>query len=141
MLPGWDKLQDLRGKIAAKTEPSKLDTAAAITREVDLRIATARTERAIESSKKLDAMLSEGIKEGKRVSKLGEIGERIAAKKAAHDRKADEWADRLNKLDAREPEAFAIGDAVISERETDLADMERSMRTLSNLPNVVSNKS
>jgi len=43
----------------------------------------------------------------------------------------------LNKLDAREPEAFAIGDAVISERETDLTDMERSMRTLSNLPNVV----
>src|SRR5882762_200989 len=112
-----------------------------IQREIDLRVAAARTERTIESSKKLDAMLSEGIKDGKRLSKLGEIGERIAAKKAAHDLKADEWADRLNKLDAREPEAFAIGDAVISERETDLADMERSMRTLSNLPNVVSGTS
>lgn len=114
------------------------DTRHPIEREADLRIAAARTGRVLEASRKLDAVLAAGIEEGRRVSKLGAIAERIAAKKAAHDAKADEWADRLNKLDAREPDAFAIGDAVIEERELDLSDMERSMRQLGNLPNVVS---
>lgn len=113
------------------------DTRHPIEREADLRIAAARTGRVLEASRKLDAVLAAGIEEGRRVSKLGAIAERIAAKKAAHDAKADEWADRLNKLDAREPDAFAIGDAVIEERELDLSDMERSMRQLGNLPNVL----
>lgn len=82
-----------------------------------------------------------GLVEGKRMSKLGAIADRIAAKKAAHDAKADEWGARLDALDGREPEAFAIGDAVIAEREGDLAEMERTMRSLSNLPNVVSDGS
>lgn len=106
--------------------------------EADLRIVAARTGRAMEASRKLEAVLTAGIEEGKRVSKLGAIAERIAAKKAAHDAKADEWALRLDGLDRREPDAFAIGDAVIEEREADLSDMERSMRQLGNLPNVVS---
>ena len=106
--------------------------------EADLRIAAARTSRVVEASQRLDAVLTAGIEEGKRVSKLGAIAERIAAKKVAHDAKADEWAARLDALDRREPEAFAIGDAVIEEREGDLAEMERTMRTLGNLPNVVS---
>jgi hypothetical protein len=37
-------------------------------------------------------------------------------------------------LDKREPEAFAVGDAVIAEREADLSGMEQDLRTLSNLP-------
>jgi hypothetical protein len=110
----------------------------AIRREIDLRLAKKQTDRAIDASKRLDDVLQAGIQEGKRVSKLGAIAERIAAKKIAHDAKADEWARRLDAIDRREPEAFAIGDAVIDERETDLADMEREMRTISNLPNVVS---
>ena len=68
------------------------------------------------------------------MTKLAAIGERIAAKKAAHDAKADQWAARLDALDKREPEAFAVGDAVIAEREADLAGMEQDLRTLSNLP-------
>jgi hypothetical protein len=82
-----------------------------------------------------------GIVEGKRMSKLGAVADRIAAKKASHDAKADEWGARLDALDGREPEAFAIGDAVIAEREGDLAEMERTMRSLSNLPNVGSDGS
>lgn len=72
--------------------------------------------------------------QGKRMSKLAEISERIVEKKAAHDAKADEWAARLDELDRREPVAFAIGDAVIEEKEGDVAEMERNMRTISNLP-------
>jgi hypothetical protein len=68
------------------------------------------------------------------MSKLSEIGARIAQKKAAHDAKAEEWAKRLDALDKREPEAFAVGDAVLKEREADLAQMESDLRTLSNLP-------
>ena len=45
-----------------------------------------------------------------------------------HDAKADEWAGRLDVLDAREPAAFDTGDAVISEREMDLKEMEDLMR-------------
>ena len=114
---------------------------AAIGRAIDLRLSGVRTERAVEASNKLDTVLAKGIAEGKRVSKLGEIAARIAEKKASHDAKADEWAQRLDALDRREPAAFAIGDAVIEERELDLHDMERNMRQISNLPNVVSGKS
>lgn len=109
--------------------------------EADLRYAATRTGRALEASKQLDAVLAAGITEGKRVSKLGAIADRIAAKKNAHDAKADEWAARLDALDQREPDAFAIGDAVIEEREVDLRDMETTMRKLGNLPNAVSGKS
>jgi hypothetical protein len=68
------------------------------------------------------------------VSKLAAIGDRIKTKKLAHDAKADEWAARLDAIEKREPAAFAIGDAVIAEREADLSEMEGTMRTLSNLP-------
>jgi hypothetical protein len=112
------------------------DSRHAVERELDLRIAEARTGRVVEASKRLDAVLTAAITEGKRVSKLGSIADRIAQKKVSHDAKADEWAARLDALDRREPGAFAIGDAVIEEREGDLADMERTMRSLSNLPNV-----
>jgi hypothetical protein len=109
-----------------------------VRREIEVRLSALNTQRTIDASKRLDRVLEAGIKEGKRLSKLGSIAGRITAKKASHDAKADEWAARLDAIDEREPEAFAIGDAVIEERETDLADMEREMRTLSNLPNVVS---
>lgn len=121
MLPGWDKLQDLRGRHDRPTD---------ITRAVADAADRITTYRVVNYGQ-----------EGKRVSKLGAVAERIAAKKAAHDAKADEWAKRLDALDQREPAAFAIGEAVIDEREHDLADMESSMRGLSNLPNVVSGKS
>lgn len=68
------------------------------------------------------------------MSKLASIAERIAAKKLSHDQKADEWATRLDALDKKEPAAFEYGDGVIAERETDLSDMEKTMRTISNLP-------
>jgi hypothetical protein len=85
------------------------------------------------ASGRLDARLVEWIREGRSVSKLAAIGDRIAAKKAAHDKKADEWAARLNAVDEREQSAFAIGEAVIIERESDLADLESTVRGLSNL--------
>lgn len=89
----------------------------------------------------VEARVAHQTKREARMSKLGAIAERIAAKKEAHDKKADEWAARLDALDRREPDAFAIGDAVIGEREADLTDMESSMRTLSNLPNVLTTSS
>lgn len=134
MRPGWDALQDLRSKIAGKpVDQPKRDIASQLTDPEALqngieRIVTAR-------------VLTHIATEGKRLSKLAEAAERIAKKKAVHDAKGDEWAARLDALDQREPGAFAIGDSVIDERETDLGDMERTMRTLSNLPNVVSGKS
>jgi hypothetical protein len=75
------------------------------------------------------------VMEGKRMSKLAEAAERIAQKKATHDAKGDEWLARLDALDQREPDAFAMGDAALSEREVDLSDMEKTVRVLSNLPN------
>ena len=75
------------------------------------------------------------IREG-RVSKLAAVADRIKTKKESYDKKADDWGNRLDALDRREPDAFAAGEAVMSEREADLADMEATMRALSNLPNV-----
>lgn len=74
------------------------------------------------------------LRKDMRMGKLGEIADRIAEKKKCHDAKADEWAKRLDAIDKREPEAFAIGDSVIEERETDLHQMESDLRKLSNLP-------
>lgn len=68
------------------------------------------------------------------MTSMGAIGQRIAAKKAAHNAKADEWAARLDAVDALEPRAFAIGDAAVAEREDDLAQFESDMKVLSNLP-------
>lgn len=65
---------------------------------------------------------------------MGAIGQRIAAKKAKHDAKAEEWAARLDAVDALEPRAFAIGDAAVAEREQDIAQFESDMKVLSNLP-------
>ena len=87
------------------------------------------------ASKRFDAVMARNVAEGKKpMTKLSAIADRIKAKKAMHDAKADEWAARLDALDKREPQAFAVGDAVIAERETDLAGMEQDLRTLSNLP-------
>lgn len=120
MLPGWDRLQDLRrGADKAKTE-IKPDITQAVADAAD-RITAVRV-----------VTYGQG---GKPVSKLGAVADRIAAKKVAHDKKADEWAARLDELDKREPTAFAFGDAVMDERETDVKEMEANMRKISNLPN------
>ncbi len=68
------------------------------------------------------------------MTKLSMIGDRIAAKMKAHNEKADEWARRLDAIDQREPQAFAVGDAVIAEREGDIRQFESDMKQLSNLP-------
>lgn len=95
------------------------------------------TQAVAEAADRLTAarVVHQMIREG-RVSKLAAIADRIKTKKEGYDKKADEWATRLDALDKREPDAFAAGDSVINERETDLADMEATMRTISNLPNV-----
>jgi hypothetical protein len=97
--------------------------------EADRRYALLRA-----ASGRLDEFLISAIRKGQTVSKLTAIGDRIKTKKLAHDAKADEWAARLDAIDKREPTAFAVGDAVIAEREADLTEMEGTMRTLSNLP-------
>lgn len=67
------------------------------------------------------------------MSKLADVAERIKAKKLAHEARADAMAARLDKIDQREPEVFAIAEAAIDERMADLAGMEADMRSLSNL--------
>lgn len=137
MLPVWDKLQDLRGGKPAEQRTNTEVAVAAIDQSArEVRAVT--SEKTIRANAERLAGVRQGIKEGKRMSKLAEAADRIAKKKQVHDAKGDEWAARLDAIDKREPEAFAMGDAVISERETDLTEMERTMRTLSNLPNVVS---
>jgi hypothetical protein len=66
-------------------------------------------------------------------SRLAEIADRIARKRAEHNAKADEWAKRLDAIDKAEPAAFAAGDAVMSEREADVRQFEDTIRQLSNL--------
>jgi hypothetical protein len=110
--------------------------------EADDRYAQARAVKGVTDAASIEKNADKiqayrvGLVEGRRMSKLAAISERIVEKKAAHDKKADEWAARLDALDQREPGAFAIGDAVIAERDADLKEMEDTMRGLSNLPNV-----
>jgi hypothetical protein len=106
------------------TDPESIDSAAD-------KIITARVLTTIANDARKD----------KRLSKLAEAVAAIKDKKIAHDAKGQEWMDRLAKVGEREADAFAIGDAVIDEREADLREMEQTMRELSNLPNVVSGKS
>lgn len=68
------------------------------------------------------------------VARLSIIADRIAVKKREHNAQADEWSARLDAMDTAEPGAFAIGDAVVAEREQDLARIESDMKQLSNLP-------
>jgi hypothetical protein len=84
------------------------------------------------SSRHFEAVLDRNIRQGRPMTKLSAIADRIRLKKLAHDKVADEWAARLDALDKREPEAFAAGHAVLAERETDLAGMESDLRALSN---------
>lgn len=68
---------------------------------------------------------------------LASIGDRLVVKKREHDAQADEWSARLDAMDKDEPAAFAAGDAVVKERESDLAEFETDMRKLSNFPPIV----
>jgi hypothetical protein len=79
-------------------------------------------------------IVTDAVIRGQAVSKLASIADRMKAKKLAHDAKADEWAKRLDAMDQHEPQAFSIGDALLAEREADLAQMEADLRGLSNLP-------
>ena len=90
----------------------------------------------IESSRKLDNHLVQSIKDTKAslYPGLGGVLARMQEKKAQHNMVAADWASRLDQLDKREPAAFAAADAILSERETDMAEMEANIKTLSNLP-------
>lgn len=141
MLPGWDRLQDLRRGTAVEPIPVATVPKPAPPIEAQLVADPGVLEATADRIVAKRVMTDIAREERRRVSKLGAIADRIAAKKEAHDKKADEWAARLDALDQREPSAFEIGDSVIAERETDLSDMEATMRKVSNLPNVVSGKS
>jgi hypothetical protein len=78
--------------------------------------------------------VAQAIVNGHRMTKLAEIADRMARKRAIHDAQADSFAARLDAIDRREPDAFARGEAFLKERETDLQDFEASLRQLSNLP-------
>ncbi len=90
----------------------------------------------IESSRKLDNHLVRSIKDTKASLSpgLGNVLSRMQEKKAQHNMVAADWASRLDQLDKREPAAFAAADAILSERETDMAEMEANIKTLSNFP-------
>jgi hypothetical protein len=92
----------------------------------DLQTATDRIAAAVP--------VAQAIVNGRRMTKLAEIADRMARKRALHDAQADSFAARLDAIDRREPDAFARGEAFLKERETDLQDFEASLRQLSNLP-------
>ena len=95
-----------------------------------------QTER-IASARGVAQALVEGYeakKELGRMASLASVADRIKAKKAAYAKKAEEWAARLDKLDEREPDAFAATDAAIVAHEADLDSMEGDMRALTNVP-------
>lgn len=107
----------------------------ALTAEILLHTLAVRAQWMQRTSGRASPRIIDRIWKGKpQMGKLGDTAARIAQKKAAHDAKAEEWANRLNAMDKREPEAFAVGDAVVSEREQDLSEMEKDLRQLSNLP-------
>jgi hypothetical protein len=72
------------------------DSRHAIEKEADRKYAAFRAV-----SGRLDETLAAAIREGRAVSKLSAMGQRIAQKKAAHDRKADEWAHRLDAIEKK----------------------------------------
>jgi hypothetical protein len=92
--------------------------------------------QAIESSRRLDNHLAQAIRDTRASlpTSLGSVLARMQEKTAHHGMVAADWASRLDKLDQREPAAFAAGEAIISKRETDMAEMEANIRALSNLP-------
>jgi hypothetical protein len=69
-----------------------------------------------------------------RMVSLAAVADRIKSKREAHIAKADEWAKRLDAIDKQEPQAFAIGEAAIAEREADMKSLENDLKALSNLP-------
>lgn len=64
------------------------------------------------------------------MTSLSGIGARIAAKRAAHQAKADEWTERLDAIDAIEPALFTRGDLAVSAAEMDIADFENDLKEL-----------
>lgn len=75
------------------------------------------------------------------MSRMAAVSERIAAKKAAHEKIAEGWAARLDVVDKAEPALLAAAEAAVSEREADLAQLEADMRALSNMGPTTSPKS
>src|SRR5579862_7762625 len=65
-----------------------------------------------------------------RMASLGSISDRIKAKKAAHQAKADEWAAELDHMDQLEPELFAAGDAAVAERAADMDELRANFEGL-----------
>lgn len=88
----------------------------------------------IESSRKLDSMLTKAIDDTRKTVSLADVAARIRAKKAKHDLLASDWASRLDKMDAKEPALLEAGESVLAAREADMREMERNIRVLGNIP-------
>lgn len=78
--------------------------------------------------------IAKAIVDGRRMSKLAAVADRMTAKRAAHDAKADAFMARLDVIDKAEPAAFTRGEAFLKDREADLREFEDTLRQLTNLP-------
>lgn len=91
-----------------------------------------------DAAERLDRLCRETVarfRGGGAVSNLQSVGERITAKRLARQKKADDWAARLDEMDRLEPEIYARGDAVLDAADADMKGLEAELSTLgSNLP-------
>lgn len=74
------------------------------------------------------------IREGADVGKLSSIAERIRDTKTRLDVEADKLALRLDDIDAAAPKAFDRGHAFLTAQASEVAEIEDTLRELSNLP-------
>lgn len=74
------------------------------------------------------------IREGADVGKLSAIAERIRDTKKRLDDEADKLATRLDDIDHAAPKAFDRGHRFLDSQESEVNEIEETLRQLSNLP-------
>lgn len=74
------------------------------------------------------------MRQGADVGKLSAIAERIRDTKKRLDDEADKLAARLDDIDAASPKAFDRGHAFIKSQQSEVDEIESTLRQLSNLP-------
>lgn len=82
----------------------------------------------------VDRALIAKVKELNSMGKLHQVAQRIADTKKKLEAEADKLNEKLDGLDAKAPDAFAKGHAIIEQHNADVDAMESELRQLSNLP-------
>lgn len=78
-------------------------------------------------------VIARAIIDGRKMGKLSAVAQRISDTRRKLDDEADRLANRLDGLDKKAPEAFAVAHSVVDSQHADLDGMEAELRQLSNL--------